>query len=649
MFSPSPTRPNERNAVFVKRRKSKNAFERICALLLICCLLFLFIPFPSVQAAETFEYAAARSGVYLTTNGQANSTIMIPANASEKETYAAQELHDHIKLVSGASVPIIRGEPGVQVISMTLSLSKISTSEIGYHPFYVTVSNTTSNTEILTLSPNIATDGAPAIEIRGEDGREKGQIELPPNSQAIVYGLITIDEDVKYGSHPITIELKKGDAVVSSQIITVEYLEPNLLQNPGIENDSFTPWWQTASFFPDASEAHSGNKSIKFSGNHGADSGYNIRFPVRSGYAYELSFWAKRSSDSLAGVRMRITELDESVNLLRATEEIFELTDTWEKYTMAFYVDPELNPDYSFSWYNIYLVGDGTIWLDDFVLRELGKIEGYVKPSDPLPNIVRNGSFEEDSAWVYESGSSRIKYDDAIDGKYVLFVDMAAKEADNRHPYQSGLSVQKNHVYRLGFDAKRSGEDADGRIRFDLTPFPLGQGLPVIRMEVTPTEEWMRYEMLFVSPDDEIFNGSYWPDFFVPGSKGYLYVDNITLHDLGEATEPVDSTITSKPSVKTLPDGVGNGTIVPPSLGDKPEISPPDFNNIGNDGAVIFIAATDSYPDLALLYDEDVNFIGDSDGFAVRLTGNTVYIFGTNADGTLNGVYDFIETNLGVL
>lgn len=76
--------------------------------------------------------------------------------------------------------------------------------------------------------------------------------------------------------------------------------------------------------------------------------------------------------------------------------------------------------------------------------------------------------------------------------------------------------------------------------------------------------------------------------------------------------------------------------------------------------ASIIIATPDSYPELNVLFSEDIAWLRDignsgdterygDDGFAIRQIGNAIYIFGANAHGALNGVYDFIEENLGVL
>lgn len=75
-----------------------------------------------------------------------------------------------------------------------------------------------------------------------------------------------------------------------------------------------------------------------------------------------------------------------------------------------------------------------------------------------------------------------------------------------------------------------------------------------------------------------------------------------------------------------------------------------DLDNVSSDDLVQVILATpDSYPGLSERFADDLDFLEDSDGFAVRQSDNTIYIFGTNPRGLLNGVYDFLEENTGIL
>jgi len=81
-------------------------------------------------------------------------------------------------------------------------------------------------------------------------------------------------------------------------------------------------------------------------------------------------------------------------------------------------------------------------------------------------------------------------------------------------------------------------------------------------------------------------------------------------------------------------------------------------NTPASDSIPVYIGTPDSIPELAELFPEDIAWLttleedgkrwGD-DGFAIRQTKDALYIFGATTRGALNGVYDFIEENLGVL
>jgi len=82
-------------------------------------------------------------------------------------------------------------------------------------------------------------------------------------------------------------------------------------------------------------------------------------------------------------------------------------------------------------------------------------------------------------------------------------------------------------------------------------------------------------------------------------------------------------------------------------------------NTIAEDSLSIVIGTPDTFPELAELFPEDMAWLstlkeedgrrwGD-DGFAIRQKDGVIYIFGMNAKGAMNGTYDFIEENMGVI
>ena len=75
----------------------------------------------------------------------------------------------------------------------------------------------------------------------------------------------------------------------------------------------------------------------------------------------------------------------------------------------------------------------------------------------------------------------------------------------------------------------------------------------------------------------------------------------------------------------------------------------PRAEALKDEGLQIVLATPDTLPEISTLFADDLAWIGDSDGFAIRQIDNKVYIFGSQSKGMLNGVYDFLEENCGIL
>lgn len=86
----------------------------------------------------------------------------------------------------------------------------------------------------------------------------------------------------------------------------------------------------------------------------------------------------------------------------------------------------------------------------------------------------------------------------------------------------------------------------------------------------------------------------------------------------------------------------------------------PVSDSLSTDSTPILIGTPATLPELETLFPEDLSWLRDldgddtykrygADGFAVRTHEGKVYIFGATDRGALNGVYDFIEENLGVI
>ncbi|MBO4797796.1 MAG: DUF4838 domain-containing protein [Candidatus Methanomethylophilaceae archaeon] len=161
----------------------------------------------------------------------------------------------------------------------------------------------------------------------------------------------------------------------------------------------------------------------------------------------------------------------------------------------------------------------------------------------------------------------------------------------------------------------------------------------------------------------------------VPGSETVEPITETPETDPFEGAEPLPEDLVLPENVR-LSDGTRMGTIVVPEGADLlltnaadnlqyylrtvagaevPKVSRP------GEGYGSFIFATpDCLPAISGLFEDDLAWLSDlggpecgckwaDDGFAVRRLGDDVYIIAVKPKGALNGAYDLIEENLGVL
>ena len=142
-----------------------------------------------------------------------------------------------------------------------------------------------------------------------------------------------------------------------------------------------------------------------------------------------------------------------------------------------------------------------------------------------------------------------------------------------------------------------------------------------------------------------------------------------------EGAEPLPADLTVPENVRQ-PDGTVIGTIVLPAGADENEttaaeelryhiqkVTGADLPVVGRPGeeyGSLIVCTPASLPAISELFPDDLAWLADtgdpeagsrwcSDGFAIRTLGRDIYIIGNVSRGALNGAYDWIEENLGVL
>ncbi len=142
-----------------------------------------------------------------------------------------------------------------------------------------------------------------------------------------------------------------------------------------------------------------------------------------------------------------------------------------------------------------------------------------------------------------------------------------------------------------------------------------GNNPATARTAVDVTDQWQQIELKY-APDASAVYDQNWIYIFMSGTES-LWIDDVTLTEIGYDAEPEND------------DGSDNAN-----------------ESASNDDRVRIILATpDTNAQLAGMFPEDLAYLQGTDGFSIRTSGNRIYIFGENARGALNGVYDFLTDN----
>ncbi|MGD7708087.1 DUF4838 domain-containing protein [Microlunatus sp. Y2014] len=315
----------------------------------------------------------------LVRDGRARGLIVISADAADLETRAAEELQEHVRLVSGADVPVLRGDPTRLAVEASLMPGRLVAPRPGHHEIRAVVTNPSTRAVRVTVSVPAEPDGL-HVEFR----MPSRPLILAARSSVAISGRVTVLQHADPEVHEISVTVTAEPGQTSTLPLVVDHSLANLLSNPGIEDATFLPWYRTTHFTPDTTVAHSGTTSIRFSGWDGATSGYERGLKFTGGRAYRLTFWGRRDAGSTSDVRLRLSELDAQSQRIRlAFEATVPLGSDWQRHAVTFYANPALDERYVQTWFNLVLAGAGTIWLDDFALQEVGSIEGYDPGASP--------------------------------------------------------------------------------------------------------------------------------------------------------------------------------------------------------------------------------------------------------------------------
>lgn len=319
-----------------------------------------------------------------------------------------------------------------------------------------------------------------------------------------------------------------------------------------------------------------------------------------------VSFWAKAVNDAPTTFVLKNAAFSTS------GEVSFALTDEWERY--------ELNYEAAGSTWLRYYFTNGGLLIDHFAIANTQAAADVIANAS---NTVISDDCDSAANWTLYSAS--IDTADKHSGESSLKLVGGAKSTLLKE-----LDLGTNR-YQLKFYAKADTPTEIYAKVSDYNPYDLGLAVRTsLNDKVSIGTDWTECTFDFDANTGNDVDYAY-SVLELVGTSGTIRIDDLTLTS-GES-EPVP----------------------PPVLPAQPEIPVPVAGGIR-----IVVATPESYPALATMFKDDIEWLSDignpgdterygDDGFAIRQDGNTIYIFGCTPRGVLNGVYDFIEENMGVL
>ncbi len=389
-----------------------------------------------------------------------------------------------------------------------------------------------------------------------------------------------------------------------------------------------------------AANGYNSAASVKVAANGTAKLGEPVNMLTQ--HLYRLGFWAKADANG-ATVYAKVSDKDASGNALETPMSLNNkttLTTEWAYYEYRFTGNPAGLLDYAQSVLS-FEAGTANVWIDDVVLVDCGMAATNVLPNSDFEEPYNDGEAYTPTRysgwWMHTHSLDPIEgYSGAQAASF--FCVPNAKETLGCRDLQ--FTVTEDTTFSAWIKGTPLNEN--GRIEFYVVGVKGGNASNIDKLETHtfyPSGDWERIEFTFHKSEEwltkytsiQVLFTPYDLDTYTPA------IDLASLRSTQVATDlPLDGTIPES-------DGTDDAPVETP-MPEEPEILVPTPN-----GLTLFLVTPESYPALKNVFPEDLEWIGDSDGFAVRQRGGVIYIFGTEPRGTLNGAYDFIEENLDLI
>ncbi|WP_158560703.1 DUF4838 domain-containing protein [Paenibacillus contaminans] len=665
--------------------------------------------------ATTEPTPTQKPAALLVKNGVPNADILIGSSAGGLEQYAATELQSVISMISGAELPIVRGDIGSETVSAALSNSAMNIGKSGSYSFRIDLVNNSGK----KAQVNFTQLGGDPLTID-----PLNEIELAVDEAAGVNGTLHVPWNAADGTHNVIIQATVDGIALDPLTLTVQ-LDRNVIYNPDFEAANLDGWWAPAGVGVwDGGVSHGGGHSMRMDM---VAAGYTYsrtdrELHLEPGQEYVLQAWMKGEKAGKATVEFR--ELKNGVGDIPggSAKHTVAVGEDWTLVEVRYTRNPE--HDFDFNWINFWSFsqsgeGTGKLWIDDVTLRAVEKAPLSAKLLDSMLNVKRSGDYpfridvannreqpvnvsfaQTDSGPLFVqpiagielagnesrtvTGTLRVPAS-VTDGTYTATL-LASADGIALDPLTLSVQLDRNVIYNPDFEAANldgwwapagvgvwdssvshggghsmrmdmvaagytysrtdrelhlepgqeyvlqawmKGEKA-GKATVEFRELKNGVGdIPggSAKHTVAVGEDWTLVEVRYTRNPDHDFDFNwinFWSFSQAAEGTGKLWIDDVTLRAV-EEEEQEASAESKKVSV----------------LSNEAES--------GEERIRIILATPESYAGLSDRYADDLAFLQGSDGFAVRKSGNRIYIIGSEPRGVLNGIYDFLEKNTGIL
>ncbi|WJH34694.1 carbohydrate binding domain-containing protein [Paenibacillus sp. CC-CFT747] len=253
------------------------------------------------------------------------------------------------------------------LLDAKLSPGRLEVNKAGTYPFSVELTNKSNRS--IAIEWGLSVPDGITVDL-------PSTVTLAPLGTKVVQGQVTVPSPLKEGEFSVTIEAKRGEAVLTSLPLTVK-VDTNLVYNGGFEKQAAASkqpdGWQMRASAWDQSVSHTGQASVRLT----PDSAnlFNVvntdvpkAIPVTPGKKYVGKAWIKNSATAGA-VSLGVRQANASGGTLTYTWKDAERNSDWTLYEVSFTALPQAQT--AWIYFKLDPAANGAAWIDDIELREV--------------------------------------------------------------------------------------------------------------------------------------------------------------------------------------------------------------------------------------------------------------------------------------